>query len=214
MQSRLVFVRPQPIGGLLNAIMHELVGAIDTLDQLKTNRLPQIRVDLLLRCPVHERERRDLGAVAEAGQLQQSLPCLVGQTAQLADHEVRDVLGVAFGVDTTPDPSATALCHDRMSSNPSSASAYRNWIRKNGLPPVFSCISCASGAARAGSQRSVSAVNCATLSWARGASLILLHPRFCVADCVEFLPQRMRGADLIVTIGADQQEMSQVRPDQ
>ena len=47
-------VRLQRIGGLLNAIMHELVGAIETLDQFETSRFPQIRVNLLLRCPVHE----------------------------------------------------------------------------------------------------------------------------------------------------------------
>src|SRR5260370_132010 len=30
-------------------------------------------------------------------------------------------------------------------SSPSSASVVRNWIAKNGLPPVFSCTSCARG---------------------------------------------------------------------
>jgi len=49
MQSPLFFVRPQRIGGLLHAVVHKPVGAIETLDQFKTSRLPQIRVDLLFR---------------------------------------------------------------------------------------------------------------------------------------------------------------------
>ena len=60
--------RDQRIGGLLHAVVDEPVGAVQPLDQLLTHRLPQSRVDLLLRGPENDRKRRDLGDVAEAGQ--------------------------------------------------------------------------------------------------------------------------------------------------
>src|SRR6202040_3471109 len=45
-------------------------------------------------------------------------------------------------------------------------------MAKNGFPPVFSRTSCASDAARSGSQRSTSAISCPRRSWASGASVI------------------------------------------
>ena len=67
-------------------------------------------------------------------------------------------------------------CHaDATGSNassPSSANAIKNWIAKNGLPPVFSWTSSANGRARSGSQWSASAMSRPTSSSSRGASTI------------------------------------------
>ena len=64
-------------------------------------------------------------------------------------------------------------------------------MAKNGLPPVFSCTSCASGAARSDSQRSASAINCPTLLGSSGASAISATLPPAVRDRVELPHQRM-----------------------
>src|ERR1700687_2635094 len=67
-------------------------------------------------------------------------------------------------------------------SSPSSANAIKNWIAKNGLPPVFSCTSSAHGRARSG-----------------------------FADCLQRAQKRVRGTDLVVPVGADQQQVPHFR---
>src|SRR6266851_4603892 len=84
-----------------------------------------------------------------------------------------------------------------------------NWIMKNGLPAVFSYTSSASGAARARSQQSASAMSSPTSSRARGASLTSCTR---VPDRLELQHQRMGGADFIVAIRTDQHEVPQIRP--
>src|SRR5262249_22247406 len=56
------------IGGFLDTVVDKLVGALQPLDHLVTDRLPQLRVDLLLRGPVHESKCRGRGAVSQARQ--------------------------------------------------------------------------------------------------------------------------------------------------
>ena len=96
--------RDQRIGGLLHPVVDEPVGAFQALDQLLTNRLPQRRVDLLLRGPENDRKHRDLGDVAEAGELLQRLLRFDRQAGQLADHEVHDIVGVTLGVNALEIP--------------------------------------------------------------------------------------------------------------
>ena len=50
------------------------------------------------------RKHRDLGDVAEAGELLQRLLGLDGQAGQLPDHEVHDVVGVPLGVNAIEIP--------------------------------------------------------------------------------------------------------------
>ena len=66
-------LRDQRIGGFLNAIVDELVGAFQVLDQLQTNGVPEIRTDLLGRFPEDEGKHPDRGDVPEAGELLQRL---------------------------------------------------------------------------------------------------------------------------------------------
>ena len=139
--------------------MDELVGAFQALDQSLTHGVPKRRVDLLLRRSENDRKHRDPGDIAEAGQLLQRRLRFGRQASDLADHEVHHVFGVTLGVNAIAIPEPARCDHDRSASKPSSASAYRNWMAKNGLPAVFSCTTCASGAARSGSQRSASAIN-------------------------------------------------------
>ena len=67
------FLRDQRIGGFLNAIVDELVGAFQVLDKLQTNGVPEIRTDLLGRFPEDEGKHPDRGDVPEAGELLQRL---------------------------------------------------------------------------------------------------------------------------------------------
>ena len=206
-------VRPQRIGGLLHAVVHEPVGAIETLDQLKTSRLPQIRVDLLFRYPVHERECRDLGAVAKASQRQQGLPRLAGQTAELADHKVHDVLGIAFGVNASqiPAPQCIVMIEfkqvffgERVQKLDQEKRITAGLLMDQPRQWIGVC----RFAAKCIRHELIHAIA------GEGLQADFLHPRSCVADDVEFSRQRMGGAYLMVTIGADQQQVSQVRPDQ
>ena len=96
--------RYQRIGGLLDTVVDELVGALQVLDQLQAKGLPEIRTDVLVRFPENDRKHRDLGDVAEAGELLQRRLGLDGQAGQLPDHEVHHIVGVALGVNAIELP--------------------------------------------------------------------------------------------------------------
>ena len=66
-------LRDQGIGGFLDPVVDKPVGALQPFDHLVTDRLPQLRVDLLLRGLVHESQRCDRGAVSQARQLLEGL---------------------------------------------------------------------------------------------------------------------------------------------
>src|SRR5258708_36344054 len=70
--------RYQYVGGFLDAVMDKSVTVFQTRNQLQTDRLPQIRVDLLLRGPVNDRKYPEFGK-AEAGKL---LQCSLGLSRQ------------------------------------------------------------------------------------------------------------------------------------
>src|SRR4029450_4318826 len=82
---------------LLHTVMHEPVRVFSANDQLLSECLPQISMEPLLRRFVNHRESRRVGAVPEVSQ---RLQCFLGgpwESAQLADHEVDDVIGVTLG---------------------------------------------------------------------------------------------------------------------
>src|SRR6266446_6464131 len=96
--------RDQRVSSFPNAVVYEPVGAVQALDQLQANRLPEVRVDLFLRRPAHECERGQVGAVAEAGEVLQRLLRLRRQAAQLPHHEIHDVGREPLCVDTPEVP--------------------------------------------------------------------------------------------------------------
>src|SRR5436190_6192030 len=97
--------------------MDKAVNALQTYNQLQTDRLPQIRADLLLRGPVNDRKCRDFVDVAEAGKLLQCSLGLGGQAGQLPDHQVHHVVGVTLGVNAieTPGPARVAMVEGQQS---------------------------------------------------------------------------------------------------
>ena len=163
--------------------------------------------------PEHDRERCDLGDVAETSKRPQRRPGLARQARQLADHEVNDIVGVALGLNAIEIP-RPAMRSWSNASNSSSASACRNWITKNGLPPVFVMHQLRQWRGVARLATNASAVNCPIVIESSGAKLDLADLRPRGPDGVEFSDQRMRGVDLIVPIGADQQQVSHIRLDQ
>jgi len=84
--------------------MHKPVNAFQTHNQFQTDRLPQIRVHLLLRGSVNDGKYRYFGYVAEAGKV---LQCSLGfnrQAGQLPDHQVHDIVGVTLSVNAIEIP--------------------------------------------------------------------------------------------------------------
>ncbi len=96
--------RDQQVRSFLDTVVHETVSALEALDQLQADRLPQVRVDLLLGRSAHERERRSVGAAAETGELLQPLLRPRRQAGQLPHHQVRDVGRVTLRVDALEVP--------------------------------------------------------------------------------------------------------------
>ena len=78
-------------------------------DQFETNGVPEIGTHLLVRFPENDRKHRDLGDIAEAGELLQSSLGLEGQAGQLFNHEVDYIVGVPLGVKAIEFP-APARC--------------------------------------------------------------------------------------------------------
>ena len=62
--ARASFLQDEGIGGFLDTVVDKPVGALQPLDQREADRLPEMRVNLLLRGPVHESKRRDRRAVS------------------------------------------------------------------------------------------------------------------------------------------------------
>ena len=61
-------------------------------------------MDVLVRFPENDRKHRDLGDVAEAGELLQRCLGPGGQARQLPDHKVHHIVGVTLGVNAIEVP--------------------------------------------------------------------------------------------------------------
>src|ERR1700724_3164700 len=96
--------RYERVGGLLDTVVDELVRTLQVLNQLQTNGVPEIRMDVLVRFPENDRKYRDLGDVAEAGELLQRRLGLDRQAGQLSDHEVHHIVGIGLGVNAIELP--------------------------------------------------------------------------------------------------------------
>ena len=96
-------------------------------------------------------------------------------------------------------------------SSASSARAIKNWIVKNGLPSVFSNTSPAKGRARPGAVCSASRKQPLHIVRHEGSKQDLLHPPPGFADRRQHPRERVRGTDLVVPVGADQQQVPHLR---
>src|SRR5262249_37064416 len=109
MRCGALFLRDEGIGGFLDTIVDEPVAALQPLDHLVADRLPEMRVDVLLQCPTHESQRRDRCAMSQARQVLKGLLRVDGQALQLLDDEVHDVGGVALGSNPIQVPRPSSI---------------------------------------------------------------------------------------------------------
>src|SRR6266481_9568217 len=193
--------------------MHKPVNAFQTHNQFQTDRLPQIRVLLLLRGSVNDGKYRYFGYVPEAGKV---LQCRLGfnrQAGQFPDHQVHHIVGVTLGVNAIeiPDPSRSVMIegeqalfgerrHELKGEKRIASRLLMHYLRegrsalrfaakriRNQLREVF-----------AGERRKRD----------------LLYPRTGVLDGLKLAHQRMHGIDLVVPISADQHQVLQIRSGQ
>src|SRR5271167_1650184 len=92
-----------------------------------------------------------------------------------------------------------------------SASAVKNWIAKNGLPPVFSCTSCARGRACSGLAMQAICHEPRDIVEPKGCQHDLTDRRSGIANRLQRPQKRGRGADLVVSIGPDQKQVPHLR---
>ena len=86
----------------------------------------------------------------------------------------------------------------------------RNWIAKNGLPPVFSCTSCAKGCADIPLAVQGIGDQPADIVEPEGRQHNLLHSRSGLADRVQRPRERVRRTDFVVPVGPNQHQVPYV----
>ncbi len=190
--------------------MGKPVDPVQAFNQLLTNGLPQCGLDLLPRGPENDRQHRNLSDGAETGQKLQRPLRFGRQARQLPDHEVHHIVGVALGANALelPRPARDimikrqqVLLGERMKKlndkervasrllvhqlcQPSSPPRRAAKRIRDQLPDVFM------GQRRERDLRDLSAF---------------------ALDGFELAHQRMRSINLVLPVGADQQQVPDVR---
>ena len=96
--------RNQRVSGFLDAVVNEAVSMRSTIDEASANHLPEMLVHVV-RVLEDQAKRFELRAVPEACQLFQDICRRLGKTSEFSNHQVDDVIGVAFGPDLFIVPS-------------------------------------------------------------------------------------------------------------
>src|ERR1700689_1930238 len=157
------------------------------LDQLQTNGVPEIQTNVLARFPQNDRKHRDLGGVAEAGELLQRRLGLDRQAGQSSDHEVHHVVGVPLRVNALelPAPACRVMIEAEQH------------LAKGPCPPRF-----------AGERIGHEPAN--VVEFERRQHY-LAHPHIGIADRSESPQKRVGGSDLVVPVRSDQKQMLNLR---
>ncbi len=200
----------QGISRLLDPVVHEFVGVILTKDEPSEDGFPQCRVHRLLPVPVNQRQGGDPGDVAQAGELFQGFLGGHGQPLQPRDHEIRHVVGIALGANSIDVP----------------LPGPRDWIERE-QPLVGQRGEKLDREERIAAglllhqlrqrQRLLrlamqgSGEEPADIVEPEGRQHDFLDPRSGSADRLERAQQRVRGADLVVPVGPDHQQMPDLR---
>ena len=206
-------LRDQRIGGFLNAIVDELVGAFQVLDQLQTNGVPEIRTDFLGRFPEGEGKHPDRGDVPEAGELLHRLLRVERKAVQPSHHQIHDVVPVPLRMDAieVPGPSSLLMIEreptffgERVKKlNQEERIAGRllmHQLRERG------------GALRLAAKRIRNELSYVFSGERRKRDL--LHVRSRAPDRFELAHQRMGRSDFVVPVSADQHQVLHARRSQ
>ena len=167
-------------------------------------------MDLLVRFPENDRKHRDLGDVAEAGELLQRGLGLGGQAGQLPDHEVHHIVGVPLGVKAIelPAPARRVV----IEAEQSLFGERRNELKgekRIATRLIVHQLRERRGALRLAAKRIHDHLPQVVTGEGRQADL--LHARSGLADRVELARQRMSAIDFVVPVGADQHQVLQIR---
>src|SRR5260370_10663200 len=203
-------LRYERIGGLLDTVVDELVRALQVLDQLQTNGVPESRTDVLVRFPENDRKHRDLGDAAEAGELLQRRLGLDGQTGQPPDHEVHHSVGVAVGVNAIelPAPARRVMIEAEQPLFGERRNEL-NGEKRIAARPLVHQLRKRGGTARRAAERIRDEPPHVFPGERRKTDL--LHECSRLADSIELPHQRMSAIDLIVPVRADQHQVLQIR---
>jgi hypothetical protein len=126
-------------------------------------------MDLRLRDLEYDRKHGRFGRIAEAGHLLQRLLRFDRQAAQLAGHEVDDIVGVALGVDAPRSQRQRAVPNR---GEQALGERVKKLNQEERVAGGLLLTSCASGADRSASQCRASAINCPRSSRASGSRRI------------------------------------------
>ena len=181
-------------------------------DQSRAHGLHQRRMN---RPPRSARDHGQCGGLGDCcpgrRDISGSAAALGGKAAKPAGHEIHHVVSDSPWRGCDPCPSAKPAVTGSNASSPSSASAVMNWIAKNGLPPVFSWTSSRQWPRALRFAMQGIGDEPADIVELEGRQHDLMHPRIGLADRLERAQQRVRGADLVVPVGADQQQVPHLR---
>ena len=203
-------LRDQRIGGFLNAIVDELVGAFQVLDQLQTNGVPEIRTDVLGRFPEDQGKRPDRGDVPEAGELLQRPLRIERQAVQPAHHQIDDVVPVPLRVHAIEVPGPLrALMIEREPSFFGERVKKLNEEERIAGRLLVHQLRERGGARRLAAKRIRNELPHVFTGERRKRDL--LHVRSRVPDRFELAHQRMGRSDFVVPVGADQHQVLHVR---
>src|SRR3984957_12541539 len=180
------------------------------LDQLQTNGAPKIRPDLVVRFPQNDRKHRDLGGVAEAGELLQRRLGLDREAGQSSAHEVHHVGGVPLGVNAIelPAPARRVMIEAEQPlvgqrekeldrEERISAGLLLAQLSQWPCAPLFAV-------ERIGDEP-------ANIVELEGRQHYLAHPHIGIADRSESPQKRVGGSDLVVPVRPDQKQVLNLR---
>src|SRR5271165_3487913 len=101
--------RDKGISGFMNAVVRKCVVSAEPKDEPDPDGLPQMRIDRRLWFASNHCEGGNFSVISQRSEQFQNFLGSVRQAAQLANHEVHDIVGVAGGLNAveipTPAPS-------------------------------------------------------------------------------------------------------------
>ena len=167
-------------------------------------------MEIFLRGLADRSEQANIRAGADAGELAKRRLGFGRQTAELTDHKIDDVVGVALRVDAIEIPRPSRLCviEDQQRLHPRAREKLNGEKRIAGGLLVHQLRE-RGRALRLAAQGVRDQLS--QISSVSGASTISCTAAPRPADRIQLAHQRMRGIDFVVPIGADQEQMPNVR---
>src|SRR5215467_1578927 len=201
------------VSGFLHPVVDELIGTLQALNQFLTDRFRLRRVDVLRGRPENDRMHRDFGGIAETGHLLQRQLRFGRQAGQLRDQKVHHIIGVTLGVNALeiPGPARSIM----IKREHSFIGERRNEL--NGEERIATRLLVhQSRERRAAFRLAAKGVGnqLREMLSAERPKRDLLYPSAGGLDRVELAHERMRWSDFVVSVGADEEKIAEIRPAQ